>query len=161
MIARIIVTILFGGFGIVLLVVGIKNYRQQRRFLISPRSIEVTITASEVKKIVSHDNNPDGRDTSTNSYRPVIRFTYTIDGKSHESDLLRPCEIVHDFASSSSAQDVIAPYPVGKKVMAWYQPTDPDKAFLLAEGSAAPFIFMIVGLLLGPLVWLLGKWIFK
>jgi hypothetical protein len=161
MIARIIATAIFGGFGIVLLVVGVRNLLQQRRFLSNPRRIEVTIVKSEIKKLTTRDTkHGDLRDTSTNSYRPILEFSYEIDGKQYQSDLLRPSEIVQDFASQSSAADVLAPYPLGKTVQAYYQPSAPEKAFLIAEASAGPWVFIVLGALLGPIVWFVGKWIF-
>lgn len=161
MTARLIATAVFGGFGLVLFVVGVRNHLQQRRLLRNPRRVEATIVASEVKLLVAADRNPgDGRDTSVNSYRAIVRFRYRLDGVDYESDLLRPSEIVYDTASADGAREQIAAFPTGAVVQAYYQPSHPEKAFLNAEASYGPTVFIVLGLLLGPLVWFVGRWIF-
>ncbi|MGH7709933.1 MAG: hypothetical protein ACREOG_01540 [Gemmatimonadaceae bacterium] len=38
-------------------------------------------------------------------------------------------------------------------------PSLPDKAYLIASAGAGPVVFIIIGLLLPPLAWFVGKYI--
>lgn len=158
--ARWITFILFGGLGFVMLYVGITQYFQQRRLLRNARRIDVTITRSEV--ITSKSANTDRRplrNNSTTSHRPEVRFRYEIDGRTYESDLLTPTIIVTSSASRESAEEFLKPYPVNARVSAWVDPASPDKAFLQLERSAGPIVFIILGVVLPPLAWFVGKYV--
>ena len=43
------------------------------------------------------------------------------------------------------------------QVSAHIDPTSPDKAFLLAESSNAPLVFILIGFALPPLAWFVGS----
>jgi hypothetical protein len=159
-VARWIAFIIFGGGGLVLLYVGVTQYFLQRRLLANAITIEAQIIKSEVHKMVSTDTDTRLlRDNSTVSYRPDVQFRYTFRGVAYESDLLRPTIIVHDYASSGSVLEELAPFPVGAKVRAFVDPEIPDKAYLLQESGGGPLVFIIVGLILPPLAWFVGKYI--
>ena len=158
--ARVIVFLIFGGFGLVMLYVGTTQYFRQRRLLSRAQPVTVTIVKSEV--ITSQSANTDRRllrNNSTTSHRPEIRFRYQVNGKNYESDLLHPNIIVVGYASRDSAAEVLKPYPVNAEVNAFVDPTAPESAYLIAEAGAGPIVFIIVGLLLPPIAWLVGKWI--
>src|SRR5262245_51478147 len=130
--ARWIALFIFGGFGLVLLYVGVTQFFLQRRLLANAVTIEVQIIKSEVFKSVSADTDTRlGRDNSTTSYRPDVRFRYSYLGSDYESDLLRPNIIVHDYASKESAASELEPFPVGARVRAYVDAKHPDKAFLI------------------------------
>jgi len=159
-VARWIAFIIFGGGGLVLLYVGVTQYFLQRRLLANAETIEVQIIKSEVHKSVSADTDSRlGRDNSTVSYRPDVRFRYTFRGTEYESDLLRPTIIVHSYGSEDSASEELAPFPVGGEVRAYVDAENPDKAYLLQESGAGPVVFIIVGLILPPLAWFVAKYI--
>jgi hypothetical protein len=159
-VARWIALIIFGGGGLVLLYVGITQFFLQRRLLANAVTIEAQITKSEVHKSVSADTDSRLlRDNSTVSYRPDVRFRYSFHGAEYESDLLRPTIIVHSYASADSVVQEISPFPVGAKVRAYVDAENPDKAYLIQESGAGPVVFIIVGLILPPLAWIVGKYI--
>ena len=156
--AQWIVFLLFAGFGVTLAYVGITQWYLQRAILSAARPVEATITRSEVFE--SRSSNTDRRplrDNSTTSYRPEVRFTYVVDGHSYESDLLYPTIIVQGYASRDSAAAELIPFPLGAKVSAHVDPAHPDKGFLIAQRSAAPTIFIIVGVALIPIAWFGSK----
>lgn len=156
--ARIIVFIIFGGFGVFMFVVGVREFVQQRRLLDAARPVEAVILRSEVRSSRSSDTDSRTlRDNSTTSHTADVLFRYEIDGRAYESDLLRPSVIVRGFASSEGAAEEVRPFPVGATVKAFVDPSRPDKAFLIAERSAGPLVFMIIGLLLPPIAWFVGK----
>ena len=158
--ARWIALIIFGGGGLVLFYVGITQYFLQRQLLKDSIPIEVEIVKSEVFKSVSADTDSRlGRDNSTISYRPDVQFRYSYGGKDYESDLLRPTIIVQSFASKDNAEEELRPFRVGSRVRAFLNTQHPEQAYLLQESTAGPMVFMIVGLILPPLAWFVGKYI--
>lgn len=158
--ARWITFLIFGGLGFMMLYVGVTQYFLQRRLFRHARPIDVTVTRSEV--ITSKSANTDRRllrNNSTTSHRPEVRFRYEIDGRSYESDLLTPTIIVTSTASREDVVEFLKPYPVGAQVTAWVDPGTPDKAFLQLERSAGPTVFIILGVLLPPLAWFVGRYV--
>lgn len=156
--AQWIVFIIFGGFGLVLAGVGVTQAILQARLLAAAQPVPATITKSEVFKSTSHDTDQRlNRSTSTNSYRPDVRFRYTVADVEYESDLLYPTIIVQGYASSDSAAAELKPFPLGAGVTAHVDPAHPDKAFLIAERSSLPMGFIIVGLVVVPLAWFGSK----
>lgn len=158
--ARWITFLIFGGGGLVLLYVGATQYFLQRRLMTNAMAIEVEIIKSEVFKSVSADTDQRlNRSNSTTSFRPEIRFRYTFDGREYESDLLGPTIIVQGYASAENAAKELAPYPLGSRALAFVDPQHPDKAFLKKEELAGPAVFMILGVILPPLAWFVGKYV--
>jgi len=158
--ARIIVTVIFGGFGLVLAFVGVKQFFLQRRLLANAEQVDAVIVHSEV--FTSTTSNTDRRtlrSNSTTSHRPDVRFRYRVAGAEYESDLLYPTIIVQAYASRQSAAEELARFPLDAKVRAYVDPTLPDKAYLNATGGNGPVVFIIVGLLLPPIAWIVGRYI--
>ncbi|MEQ1690583.1 MAG: DUF3592 domain-containing protein [Gemmatimonas sp.] len=158
--ARIITFVIFGGFGLVMLYVGITQLIQQRRSLTYSERIDAEIVHSEVFTSTSADTDPRlGRSTSTTSHRPDVRFRYMVGGQQYESDLLYPTIIVQSYASRENAAEALAPFPVHAKVRAYVDPSHPGQAFLIADAGKGPIVFIIIGLLLPPLAWFVGKYV--
>jgi hypothetical protein len=158
--ARIIVTLIFGGFGAFMFFYGLRQFLLQRRLLRNAVPITAVITQSEVFSSRSSDTDARPlRDSSTTTHRPDVRFRYEVNGRSYESDLMYPNSIVVTYASRESAAEALAPYPPGATVRAMVDPGMPDKAFLVAQPGAGPKVFMIVGAVLPPLAWWVGQWV--
>ena len=157
-VAQIIVFLIFGGFGFVMLYVGATQFFRQCRLLRRAQQISVTIIKSEVFSSNSADtDNRIGRDNSTTTHRPDVRFRYVVNGQTYESELLYPNIIAVGYASRESAAEVLAPFPVNSKVSAFFDPATPDQAFLIAQAGAGPVVFMVIGIILPPLAWFAGK----
>jgi hypothetical protein len=141
--ARWITLIIFGGAGLGFLYVGVTQYFLQRRLLANAIMIEATIVKSEVFKSVSVDTDRRPlKNTSTNSYRADIRFRYSYGGQEYDG-----------------AAEELKPFPLGARVPAYLNVDHPDKAYLVQEKSAGPMVFMILGVLLPPLAWFVGKYV--
>jgi len=152
--------LIFGGGGLALLYVGVTQYFLQRRLMANAIAIEVEIIKSEIFKSVSADTDQRlHRNNSTTSFRPEIRFRYTFAEREYESDLLRPTIIVRGYASVENATKELAPFHIGAKALAYVDPQHPDKAFLEKEAFAGPAVFIIIGIVLPPLAWIVGKYI--
>ena len=67
--------------------------------------------------------------------------------------MLRPTIIAQSYASHNSAADELKMFPIGATVEAFYSAEHPDKAFLLSESSAAPVVFIVVGILSPIIRW--------
>ena len=158
--ARIVTFIIFGGFGLVMLYVGVTQLFQQRRSLTNAERVDAVIFHSEVLTSTSADTDGRlGRSNSTTSHRPDVRFRYVVSGQTYESDLLRPTIIVQGYASRESAAEELVPFPLHAKVRAYVDPSHPEQAFLIADASKGPLVFIIIGLLLPPLAWFVGKYV--
>lgn len=154
MLLRLVITAVFGSFGLVLLYVGLRQYLLQRRLLSHANPVEAEVVVSEVQSSTSSGSGSGPlRKSGTTSHVPVVRFRYQVHGTWHESDLLRPTSIARGHASRDSAAAELTPYPVGARVIARVNPALPDKGYLLEEASAAPVVFIILGILVPPLAW--------
>jgi hypothetical protein len=148
---RVLFLTLFTIFGLVLFGVGAQQYLQQRRLTAHPQRVPATITRSEVVPITSSEQ---GSRSRVKAYRPEVRFSYVVAGNTYESELLRPTIIGADFASHEEAAAQLAPFPKGASVSAYVNPSLPDKAYLVRETTSGPLVFMLVGLGVPPLTWL-------
>lgn len=158
--ARIITFVIFGGFGFVLLYVGVTQYFQQRRSLTYAERVDAEIIHSEVFTSTTSDTDSRlGRSNSTTSHRPDVKFRYVVGGQQYESDLLYPTIIVQGYASRESAAEELTPFPLHAKVRAYVDPSHPEQAFLIAQAVKGPIAFIIIGLLLPPLAWFVGKYV--
>lgn len=158
--AQIITFVIFGGFGVVMLYVGVTQFLQQRRNLTNAERVDATIVHSQV--FTSTSSNTDKRllrSNSTTSHRADVKFRYRVSGTEYESDLLYPNSIVQGYASESSAAAELVPFPLNATVRAYVDPSRPDKAFLIAEATKGPIVFIVLGVLLPPIAWVVGKYI--
>lgn len=150
----------FGGLSIMLLYVGVTQYFVQRELTADPRRVTVKIIKSEVFRSESRDtNHGDLRDTSTVSYRADVRFAYELGGKTYESDLMYPTIIVRSYGSRESAEEALRPFPVGATVEAYYGVNRLAQAYLIRETSTGPIVFIIVGLIVPVVTWLVVKYL--
>jgi hypothetical protein len=157
---RIIVFIIFGGFGLVMLYVGVTQMVTQRRLLANAERVDAVIVHSDVFSSTSSDNDSRPlRSTSTTTHRPDVKFRYRVKGKDYESDLMYPNIIVQTYASRESAAEALVPFPLNAAVRAYVDPSLPDKAYLIASAGSGPTVFIIIGLLLPPVAWFVGKYV--
>lgn len=142
-----LLVIVFAGLAVMLLVVGVRELVAQRRLLQDVHAVEVVMLESRVDASETADTDTRLlRDNSTVSYTPHVRFAYDVGGVAYESELLRPTVIARGYASQEAAQEEIRAFPAGACVTAFVNPSMPDKAFLIAEASVAPAVFVIAGL---------------
>lgn len=158
--AQWITFLIFGGFGVMFLYVGITQFIQQRRNLADARPIEATVVHSQVVSSTAADT--DGRvgfSNSTTTHSPEIRFRYQVLGTEYESDRLYPNIIARGCASAESAAEALAPFPLHATVRAYVDPSHPEQAFLIRERGNGPVVFIVLGLVLPPLAWFVGKYV--
>lgn len=158
--ARIIVFVIFGGFGLVMLYVGLTQLVTQRRLLSNAERVDALIVHSDVFSSSSSDTDPRAlRSTSTTTHRPDVRFRYRVGDEEYESDLMYPTIIVRTYASREAADVALAPFPLQARVRAYVDPSLPDKAYLIASPGNGPVVFIVIGLLLPPIAWFVGGYV--
>ncbi|MCP9874705.1 DUF3592 domain-containing protein [Synechococcus sp. Cruz CV-v-12] len=156
-IMRSIFILMLGGLAAMLISVGIREFFRQRALLAAATPVEAEITHWNITRSTTRDT--DGRLLSSNStttFLPEIKFAYTVGDVRYESDMLYPTVISRGYADQIAAGQEIADLPLGARVMAYVDPSHPDRAFLRASASAGPLVFALAGLAtLGLLVVLL------
>jgi hypothetical protein len=158
--AQIITFVIFGGFGFVMLYVGITQFVMQRQLLANATRVPATIVHSEVFSGTSSDTDPRPlRSTSTTTHRPDVRFRYRVGEREYESDLMYPNVIVRTYASRGAAAAALAAFPVNATVSAYVDPSLPEQAYLIATSGNGPVVFMIIGVVLPPVAWWVGKYL--
>ena len=158
--ARIITLIICCGFAAMFLYVGAMQFWQQRRNLARAEPVDALIVHSAVKVSKTRDTDQRvGFSNSTTSYLPEVRFKYAVAGAEYTSERLYPSIIERGYGSESEAAEVLAPFPLQAKVRAHVNTAHPDQAFLIAERSNGPIVFLILGMLLPPLGWFVGKYV--
>jgi hypothetical protein len=158
--AQIITLILFCAFAAMFLYVGATQFWQQRRNLAHAESVDALIVHSAVKVSKTRDTDQRvGFSNSTTSYLPEVRFRYAVAGTEYESERLYPSIIERSYGSELAAAEVLAPFPRQARVRANVNKAHPDQAFLIAEKSNGPIVFLILGVLLPPLGWVVGMYV--
>jgi len=79
------------------------------------------------------------------SYRPDITYRYDVGGRTYYSGR---STILNESRSWNWATNVIRRYPVGSEVIAYVDPANPGRAFLIHEWSVFPFIITAIPLAL-------------
>src|SRR5215208_503458 len=143
--ARIITLLICCGFAAMFLYVGAIQFWQQRRNLAHAEPVDALIVHSSVKVSKTRDTDQRvGFSNSTTSYLPEVRFQYRVPGTEYSSERLYPSIIERGYASESAAAEVLAPFPLQARVRAHVNEAHPDQAFLIAERSNGPLVFLIL-----------------
>ncbi len=143
-----IFVLMFGGLGVMLIGVGVRESFIQRRVMATAVGVDAVILSADVKSSRSADTDHRSlRDNSTTSHTPEVRFEYVFNGVRYESDMLYPTVIVRGYASRESAADEIRAYTPGAKVRAYADASFPERGFLRLESSANPKWFVVAGVL--------------
>jgi len=75
-------------------------------------------------------------------YRPNIRYRYSFDGKTYTSDNVYPTG-GRKFGNAVGAENFVDQYPEGETVTAHVNPSNPDRAFLVANHSWLPILLLL------------------
>jgi hypothetical protein len=137
------------------LVVGVFQIFSQKQKIDTFVSVEAVVLSSRVKTVTTTDS--DG-DTST-SYKPLINYSYGVNGQNYKSDIAYP--LGNESASRDWANSIVRQFPKGKTVQAYYNPDQPDEAFLIRDLSYRPYLFTqapMLFLLVGVLVVMYANW---
>lgn len=142
----VVFTLMLGGLGVMLIVVGTREFFAQRRSIATAVPVEATVLSARV--VSSRRTDTESRmmrDSSTTSHRPEVRFAYTFGGVRYESDLLYPTVIHFAYASAEAAEAEIAEYQAGAVTKAFADASRPERGFLRFRASRAPIWFIVAG----------------
>jgi hypothetical protein len=84
---------------------------------------------TSVREEVDESDTDGGVNTRTVTYHPVIRYTYSVDGKAYENDRYSVLEDGR-YSDWESAQEFVSKFPVGGNVTVYYNPKSPKDSFL-------------------------------
>ncbi|WP_250460911.1 DUF3592 domain-containing protein [Microbulbifer litoralis] len=107
------------------------------------------IEESKVDKYVSEDQHiyvgeyfSSTRTVKSTSYRPILKYTYTVDGKVYTSTKLYSVKIL-----PISTKDLL-PIISGSTRDAYFNPRNPSKSYLQQSGLFSPCLFLLIGFVL-------------
>jgi len=148
MLAQLGTFLIFGGMGLVFLVVGLKQWRLQHRLMRHASPVPA--------RVVELEPLPPDPDEPRSGPRRRFAFRYRIGGRSYDSDMIHPNAIVEGDGGQDGRAGTLAGHAVGASVMVYVDPTHPDKGFLTPRAGAGPAVFVALGLLLPPVAWWVG-----
>lgn len=122
--------LLFVGFGAVLIAIGVSSYRRTK----------ATETWPSTQGIVYATNIRRYNDEGTIRFAPEINYEYTVGGEFYKSTVIRE-EIFVSFPDEDEARRFLKNYMVGRSVLVFYDPTNPNQSVL--EPKAAPVLHMV------------------
>ncbi|BBO84188.1 hypothetical protein DSCO28_47540 [Desulfosarcina ovata subsp. sediminis] len=142
--------VLFPAIGIVIAVFSYSAYQTSLASKSWP-TVSGSIVQSEIEKRISTSGEGANKKKTVKEY-PNVTYQYLIDGKTYKSGKL-------SFSSTGNAKQVVARYPVGKRVPVYYNPEKPKQAVLIPGGAKfnyVPYFFSGFFILMGVL--LLSRW---
>lgn len=103
------------------------------------------ITSSSLEAIKTKVRDRNGLYYDSTFYRPVVRYTYTVGGRTLEGT--RAYRQDDEKTSEDAAQRSIDAYPAQKHVEVLYDPSDPSVAYLEVRRSTGAVILLAFGCL--------------
>jgi len=128
--------LMFCGIPLIFLAIGAQQILSERRKINTYQPIKATVISSKVETRTSTDS--DGNRST--SYEPVVTYTYSLDGKNYQCDDALP--ISGYSAGRFWARSIVKQFPSGKRTTAFFNPEDPNQAFLIKEYSYLPYVFV-------------------
>jgi hypothetical protein len=101
-------------------------WMEQGERIDSYEEVDATVLSSAVD--VERRNDPD--DGTDRTYYADITYEYTVDGETYESSNVMPGP-GRSSSGENRAENIVADYPEGETVTAYYDPDDPSNAFLV------------------------------
>lgn len=100
------------------------------------RGVRATIVSTEMVRGSRYSN------------KPIVRYKYEVEGQVFSCKQVCP---VHCQGSAMWARSVIADFPVGDVVDAWYDPERPTQAFLIRRYRFSPYGCLLTGVFFCPI----------
>ncbi len=123
--------------GLVAIMVGRRMSEADRAIASWPRA-PGTITASSIEDVLTYDRDYRDRMVKFTRPTPVIKFSYTADGRELQGDQVSKY-------GAGLTKNPVSRYPLGTAVSVYYDPKNPATAYLEAPLSPAAKIFGILG----------------
>jgi hypothetical protein len=136
--------IIFLGLGIMLVVMNLKNQKRAGASSTWP-STQGRIIQAEVHE---GESVPDEFGQSKPIYYPVVRYEYEVNGRSFHGKRLS-FGGSETFANRNDASNLIAGIEPGAVLNVYYDPLDPEKAFLNHVAKKSSFIIIMGAIFIG------------
>jgi hypothetical protein len=127
--------------GGVLFAIGINSYRDGE----ATKSWTMTtarVLSTSIDENTSNSRDSNGSRRTRTTYEPIVHYEYTVDGTTHEGDHIRAGTY---SGSKDRALDIVARYPGGAEVTAFYDPKHPDDA-VLEQGADRTGVYLFGGI---------------
>lgn len=133
-----VVFVIVGG---IALTIGIVQYRDGEDTK-SWQATTAQVTATDIEQETETRRDSNGTRRTSTTYTAVVRYEYTVDGTTYDGDRIK---IGAGSGSEGRARDVVARYPVGAEVTAYYDPGDPGSA-VLEQGADRTGVYLLGGI---------------
>lgn len=120
---------IFGTGSFTMLALGIYGLRSKQR----AQQTYIPVDAVVVSHRLIQRTTGDGGDT----YEPRVKYEFVLDGVTHRSSNVWAGPNDGYSLWQKDAQEILDQFPEGQQVQAFYDPTDPDQAFLLHKPPAS------------------------
>jgi hypothetical protein len=119
--------------------------------LLRARPAPAVVIASTVRVFESRERDSDGRLRTRRSYAPDVDFRYVVDGVERAGGAVLAGS--YEQRGEGWAESIVDRFPPGDSTVAFVDPTDPERAYLVREPSAVPLLFIacplaVLGLLM-------------
>lgn len=128
--------LLFVGFGVVLIAIGVTSYRKTKITESWP-STQGTVYRTNIRKY---------NDEGTIRFAPEVSYEYRVGDELYRSTVIRP-EVFVSFLDENEAKQFLRSYAVGSKVSVFYDPKNPGKAVLEAKSAPVLHFVTIMGVI--------------
>src|SRR4051794_14266589 len=116
--------------------IGVNTVLRQQQVISAARPVPGLVSFSEFRENIETD--PKNRRTTT--YRPIIRYHYTVGDSVFGSNHVFP---ITQETSARRAHEIVNRYPKGASVTVWYDPNRPGEAFLIREWDFSPYLLIL------------------
>ena len=123
-----------GAFCCLFLAVGGTMVVKEHRRLTLYQPVSATVLSARVQ---------DHSDSDGTTYEPVVVYRYRVNGREYTASRVTPLK---ESRSGNWARRVTARYQVGSSHTAYYDPENPNEAFLLRTRSIIPWAFLVIPL---------------
>jgi len=80
------------------------------------------------------------------AYYPIVVFSYSVDGQRYTGRHYNEADMYG--LSQNDVESIVNQYPAGKVCTIYYNPANPADSILQRDLGAAPYIFILVGILI-------------
>lgn len=115
--------------------VGLWTIARESWKLATYQPVTATVLGTDVE--VDRTSGP----SRSTTYRPRVRYRYRVGNATYTSDVVTPLD---ESRGGHWAYDISARYATAEVVTAYYDPGDPESAFLLRSRSWVPWTFVVL-----------------
>ncbi len=98
------------------------------------------VTATVLSKTIESHTSTDSDGHTSTTYKPIVMYEYEVNGMKYKCGTVQPIDM---SSGHGWAQEIINKFTKGQKVEVFYDPEDPNSAFILKEYSFFPYVFIL------------------